>query len=107
MLICHTLSYVRKTTKQKPLKTERVSARLSPEVARQLRELAAVSESDISEVIMASIIERYERMMGERTNPLAIFKAAGFIGCGEGREDLASNYKNILSASLKKKYDPS
>lgn len=97
---------MKRSSPRKALKTERISARLSPEAASRLRELARLTDKDISEVIINSIMDQYDRLMSTRSDPLSIFESAGFIGCAEGPKDLSTSYKKYLNESLRKKHDP-
>jgi hypothetical protein len=91
---CHT---VRMTTR---VRTKRINARLSDDVARKLSYLERRTHMTTTDVVRESI-ERYYAAVSRDGEPGSAF--AGFIGCADGPEDLSESYKRALSESLEKK----
>lgn len=85
-------------------KTKRISARITPRVARMLAELSAHEESDLSEQIMEAVKERYDRLLAQRQNAWKVFEKQGFIGCAKGPANLSQSYKAVYSKALSSKY---
>ena len=89
------------------LKTKRISARLSLRSAEKLKALIKLNDSNMSQVIADAIDRYYQTQMHEDKSPYSIIKESGFIGVGEDAADASSNYKELLTKSLSKKYDHS
>lgn len=81
----------------------RINARLPPEVARKLEVLERRMGLTTTEVVLESIERFYEAVTDEAASPAAILERVGFLGCGEGPEDLSASYKAHVTASLGRK----
>ncbi|MFZ5478306.1 MAG: ribbon-helix-helix domain-containing protein [Myxococcota bacterium] len=81
----------------------RLNARIPDELYRSIEDLAERKGMTVSEIVRDALGEYLKRNPG----PLTAFdalSATGFIGCGEGPEDLSERYKDYLTDSLAKKH---
>lgn len=78
----------------------RINARLPEEVARKLEYLERRMGLSTTEAVLASIECLYATVTDETASPAAVLEKVGFLGCGEGPEDLSGSYKTLLTASL-------
>jgi hypothetical protein len=79
----------------------RINARLSGDDAARFQELLESSGLSASDLLRAALREYHAAHVRPPRNPLALL--AGFIGSGEGPEDLSVRYKDYLSESLEEK----
>lgn len=90
----------------KPKKEYRVNARLSADVAEQLKVIVKTTGSTMSDVISDLISRYYGEVIPERTNAIKILKKHGLVGCMKADPNLSRDYKDVLTDILDKKYDP-
>ena len=79
----------------------RINARLSGEDAARLQELLAHSGKSASDVLREALREYHAAHVRSSRDPLTLL--SGYIGAGEGPEDLSARYKNYLSEALETK----
>jgi len=79
----------------------RINARLSGDDAMRFQELLESSGMSASDLLRAALREYHAAHARSPRDPLALL--AGFIGSGEGPEDLSARYKDYLSESLEDK----
>jgi hypothetical protein len=82
----------------------RINARLTGEDARKFLELQRDGDRAASDVLRDALREYYDAHAKPRPSAFALMSASGFIGGGEGAEDLSSNYKTYLTESLSEKH---
>jgi hypothetical protein len=81
--------------------TNRINARLDPGLARKVRLLKERTGQSTTEIVKASL-EAYVSAAESKARPGALF--AELIGCATGPADLAENYKQHLTKSLRRKH---
>jgi hypothetical protein len=81
----------------------RVNARLDRAAARKLALLKRRTGLSTSEILRAALEQFDARETEKRVAAADVLAATGFVGCGTASEDLSSDYKRILSESLRKK----
>ena len=79
----------------------RINARLSGDDAARFQELLESSGLSASDLLRAALREYHAAHVRSPRDPLTLL--AGFIGSGEGSEDLSVRYKDYLSESLENK----
>lgn len=79
----------------------RINARLTGSDAQRLQELLSYSGSSVSEVLRDALREYHALHVRPQRDPMQLL--AGYIGSGNGPEDLSSNYKTYLSDALENK----
>ncbi len=79
----------------------RINARLSGDDAACFQELLEKSGLSASDLLRAALREYHATHVRPSRDPLALL--AGFIGSGEGPEDLSARYKDYLTESLENK----
>ncbi|MDR0275259.1 MAG: hypothetical protein LBI48_07980 [Burkholderiaceae bacterium] len=73
----------------------RVNARFEGEAEQQLSYLAEVTGTGVSEVLRASVQHYYDQMRAQRGG---LVHFAAFVGRNRsGRDNVASNYKSLLT----------
>ncbi|MEW6166776.1 MAG: ribbon-helix-helix domain-containing protein [Pseudomonadota bacterium] len=82
----------------------RINARLTGEDARRFRELQRRDHRSASDVIREAVREYHARHVKPRKSAWEIMSQSGFIGCGEGPEDLSARYKEYLAEDLERDY---
>ena len=82
----------------------RINARLTGEDARRFKQLRAVTKQSASEVIREAVKLYHEKMVKPKKTPYEILLESGFIGGGEGPEDLSTHYKKYMAEDLAKKW---
>jgi hypothetical protein len=83
--------------------TNRINARLAPELAAKVEEIRRQTGMTITEIVEAALVAWTEQAAASGSRPARAFAAAGFIGSGSGPRDLARNAKRALGQSLKSK----
>ena len=78
--------------------TVRVDARLSGQDALRFRELQHLSGRSSSDLLRDALCEYHAAHMRPQHDQLALL--AGYIGAGDGPEDLSSRYKAYLDEAL-------
>ena len=86
------------------MKTARISARITEDAARKLREIASLTGEDYSETVIKAIEDRYAKLVAEAQDPWTVFEKAGFLGAFPGEAELSTNYKQELTKILNKKH---
>lgn len=84
-------------------KSNRINARLSPELARKTGYLERRLNLSTTEVIHRAIDRYYAEVSQEACRAEEVLEREGFIGCAEGPADLSGSYKSELTRSLGKK----
>ncbi len=82
----------------------RINARLDDERAEKLSRLQASTRLGTSEIVKRAIDLLYRQQTERSRNKVDDLLSSDFIGCAEGPEDLASNYKHYLTQSLDDKH---
>ena len=79
----------------------RINARLSGDDAARFQELLEKSGLSASDLLRTALREYHAAHVRPSRDPLALL--TGFIGSGEGPEDLSARYKDYLTESLENK----
>ncbi len=74
----------------------RVNARLDEDSEEKLAYLEKEKCLSVSEIMRRAIASYYSRFRNDNADPAMALIKAGFIGCGEGPEDLSTNFKEHL-----------
>lgn len=82
----------------------RINARLDEDHRRKLEYLMRATGSRVSDIIKQAIDVLYERAEQAKGRPERLLTSSGFVGCGEGAEDLSVTYKDELTNSIKAKH---
>lgn len=81
----------------------RINARLTGEDARHFRELLRREGVSASDLLRDALREYHAARTRPRANALKLLTASGFIGGGEGPEDLSARHKDYLTDALESK----
>lgn len=81
----------------------RINARLTGEDARHFSELLRREGVSASDLLRDALREYHASRMKPRTNALEVLAASGFVGGGEGPEDLSARFKDSLADALDSK----
>ncbi|MGQ0652554.1 MAG: ribbon-helix-helix protein, CopG family [Betaproteobacteria bacterium] len=83
----------------------RVNARFDAETARKLDELVRARKRNVTDVLKEAV-EALHRKLADERRPSSheVALKVGFIGCGEGPEDLSTNYKRYLYEGWSEKH---
>ena len=82
----------------------RINARLDDSRGEKLKQLQVSMQLSTSEIVERAI-DLLHREQAERSrDKLDALLSSDFVGCAEGPEDLASNYKQYLTQSLEDKH---
>jgi len=65
------------------------------------------NQKDLKTVIEAAIDVYYRQLDPERKTALTIFRNSGFIGCGQTDPDLSANYKSVVRAAIRDRFNRS
>lgn len=84
-----------------PASDVRINARLTGEDAARLRQLLERSGGSASDLLRDALREYHAMHLRPQRDPLELL--AGYIGTGDGPEDLSSNYKAYLTEALEDK----
>ncbi|MDR0776902.1 MAG: ribbon-helix-helix domain-containing protein [Azonexus sp.] len=79
----------------------RINARLTGADAARFQELLASSGVSASELLRAALREYHRAHTRSKPRPLDLL--AGYIGAGEGPQDLSANTKSYLTEALERK----
>jgi len=79
----------------------RINARLTGVDAARFQELLESSGASASELLRAALREYHRAHVRAKPKPLDLL--AGYIGAGEGPQDLSANYKSYLTEALEHK----
>jgi hypothetical protein len=82
----------------------RLNARLAPDLAAKLELLKRRTKKNVTEIVHESI-ELYYRQTSEggATSSGEAFESSGFVGCADGEENLAADYKRLLADLIERK----
>ncbi len=83
----------------------RINARLDKEHSEKLEQLRKQLKLSISDVVKEAIDIMYEKSHLQAEKKIQSLVTSGFVGCAEGPEDLASNYKQYSLQDLNAKHD--
>lgn len=81
-----------------------IDADLNEESAKDLQFLLDATTDNPSEVLQTALREYADRIRREAKAREQAWLECGFIGCGEGPEDLSAEYKNHMGSYLDEKY---
>lgn len=84
-----------------PASDVRINARLTGEDAARFRQLLERSGGSASDLLRDALREYHAMHLRPQRDPLELL--AGYIGTGDGSEDLSSNYKAYLTEALEDK----
>ncbi|GHU35500.1 hypothetical protein AGMMS50256_30800 [Betaproteobacteria bacterium] len=79
----------------------RINARLSGADATRFQELLSSSGLPASDLLRDALREYHAVHVWAQRDPMTLL--AGYIGAGEGPEDLSARYKNYLTEALEEK----
>ena len=82
----------------------RINARLDDELGRKLETLCRVTGLARSEVLREALRRYHAEVTAEHQRPGARIRATGFVGCGDGPEDLSERYKEHLAEGAASKH---
>ncbi len=82
----------------------RINARLDDARAEKLKQLQSLTRLGVSEIVKRAIDLLYRQQAGRSRDKLDALLASDFVGCAEGPEDLASQYKQYLARDLENKH---
>lgn len=77
----------------------RINARLDEDHRRKLQFLMRSSGSRVSDILNKAIDLLHAHVEQARGRPDKLLTSSGFVGCGEGSEDLSVSYKDELKKS--------
>lgn len=84
----------------------RISVKLDNERAEKLRELRGSTQLSVSEIVKRAIDLLHRQETERCREKIDDLMSNDFVGCAQGPEDLAGNYKRYLTQSLLRKHDP-
>ena len=80
----------------------RINARLDEETQRQIEYITAATGQSVSHVVRESLARYYAEVKARQLAPM---KFLALVGQGDsGRDDLSTNYKQLLAESLAAKH---
>ena len=82
----------------------RINARLDDDRVEKLKQLQSLTRLGVSEIVKRAIDLLYRQQAGRSRDKLDALLASDFVGCAEGPEDLASQYKQYLTRDLENKH---
>ena len=82
----------------------RINARLDEDHRRKLEYLMRATGSRVSDILKQAIDVLYARAEQSESLPEKLLTQARFVGCGEGPEDLSSQYKEELKKTVAAKH---
>jgi len=85
----------------------RINARLDEDHRRKLQYLMRATGSRVSDIVKQAIDLLYAQAEQAKGRPDELLTRSGFVGCGEGSEDLTVSYKDELKASMLAKHEHS
>ena len=78
----------------------RINTGLNDERTEKLKHIQSLTQLSVSEIVNPAI-DLWRRQQAERPREkLDALLSSGFVGCAEGPEDLASQYKQYLTRNL-------
>ena len=82
----------------------RINARLDADRVEKLKQLQSLTRLGVSEIVKRAIDLLYRQQAGRSRDKLDALLSSDFVGCAEGPEDLASQYKQYLTRDLESKH---
>ncbi len=82
----------------------RINARLDEERAEKLKQIQTSTRLGTSEIVRQAIDLLHRQRAEQSRKKIDDLLSSDFIGCAEGPEDLASDYKRYLTRSLDDKH---
>ena len=82
----------------------RINARLDDDRAEKLKQLRASTRLGTSEIVKRAIDLLHRQQTERSRDKIDELLSSDFVGCAEGPEDLASNYKQYVTQSLESKH---
>lgn len=82
----------------------RVNARLDNERTEKLKQLQSLTGQSASDVVKRALDLMYARQIAHARGKLGALLSSDFIGCADGPEDLAGQYKEYLTRDLNAKH---
>lgn len=82
----------------------RVNVRLNDERTDKLRKLQSLTGQSASDVLRRALDLMYARQVAHARDKLDALLSSDFIGCADGPEDLAGQYKEYLTRDLNAKH---
>ena len=82
----------------------RINARLDDDRAEKLRQLQTSTRLGTSEIVKRAIDLLHRQRTEDSRRKMDDLLSSDFVGCAEGPEDLASDYKRYLTDSLEDKH---
>ena len=82
----------------------RVNARLDDKRAEKLKQLQSLTGQSASDVLKRALDLMYARQVADASDKLDALLSSDFIGCANGPEDLADQYKDHLARDLNAKH---
>ena len=82
----------------------RVNARLDDVRAAKLAQLQSLTRSSASDVLKRAIDQLHREQMARSREKLESLTSSDFIGCAEGPQDLADDYKRYIAGDLADKH---
>ncbi len=82
----------------------RINARLDEVRTEKLKQLKSLTRLGVSEIVKRAIDLLHQQQAGRPREKLDALLSSDFVGCVEGPEDLASQYKQYLTRDLENKH---
>ncbi len=82
----------------------RLNARITEQQAAQLEALRTMAGQSVSEVVRAALGLYYQTLCPTGGSARLALLESGFIGCGEGPQELSETYKEELLAGIESKH---
>lgn len=82
----------------------RINARLDDARVEKLKQLKSLTRLGVSEIVKRAIDLLHRQQAGRSREKLDALLSSDFVGCVEGPEDLASQYKHYLTQDLEHKH---
>jgi hypothetical protein len=82
----------------------RINARLTGDDARRFRDLQRREGLSASDLLRDALREYHASRAKPRFDAAQLLEATGFVGGGEGPDDLSTRYKSYLTEALDDKY---
>ena len=82
----------------------RINARLDDARVEKLKQLKSLTRLGVSEIVKRAIDLLHRQQAGRSRETLNALLSSDFIGCADGPEDLASQYKHYLTQDLEHKH---
>ena len=82
----------------------RINARLDDARVEKLKQLQSLTRLGVSEIVKRAIDLLHRQQTGRSRQKLDALLSSDFVGCAEGPEDLAGQYKQYLTRDLENKH---